>query len=335
MLHFKFPETHRPWSKRYTIIVIILAVATWFIYAMIGPGTDYYGAYTWMVLNPEKYPQIAERAWTLNPPWMVPFMAPFITLPGRAGYLAFMAVMIAATLFGAYVFGGRPIPILFSAQMWWVLWWGQLEGWGVLGLVLGWAALMSNSWPVMFLALAIGAFKPQVGFIPVLFLWAWSGKDRWKSMVAFVVLALLSLLIWGPWPKWYLEGILKFVGDNHFGGWNSSLGYLFIPLFLPALLIPLSREKRLIAITATTLIVSPYLPYYSTILLLCFNLPAWAYIFAFTGYIPGLINKAYLAWNSIALLPIGVLLWLYWPFLKQLASKIKNRWLKVNPVNEQ
>jgi len=188
--------------------------------------------------------------------------------------------------------------------------------------VLGWAALVKRSWPLMFLALAIGAFKPQVGFIPILLLWLWSGKDRWKSMAAIISLAFVSVLIWGPWPLWYLQGILKFVGDNHFQGWNSSLGYYFLPLYLPVFLLPLNREKKLIAITATTLIVSPYLPYYSTILLLCFNIPWWAYIFAFIGYIPAYL-ETYLAWNAIVLLPIGVLIWVYWPHIIQGIKSLK------------
>ena len=322
MLNFELPENHRHWSTKYTFIVIVMAVAVWVIYAVISPGKDFYGAYTWMVINPEMYPQVADYPWTLNPPWMVPFMAPFITLPGRAGFLLFMAAMIAMIIYGAYIFGGRAIPTLLSAQMWWILWWGQLEGWGVIALVFGWAALAKRSWALMFLALTIGAFKPQVGFIPVLILWLWSGKDRWKSMACLICLAIVSVFIWGPWPLWYLQGIFKFVGDNHFQGWNSSLGYYFIPLFLPALLLPLSREKKLMAVTATALIVSPYLPYYSTILLLCFNIPWWTYIFAFIGYIPA-FYKTYIAWNAIVLLPISVLLWIYSPYFIQGIKRYK------------
>lgn len=325
MLNFKFPEGHRPWSKNYTFVVIAIALTVWIAHAVISPGTDYYGAYTWIVQNPERLPQVADYPWILNPTWMAPFMAPFVSLPGRAGYLIFMAAIIAMTIYGVYVFGGRAIPTLISAQMWWVLWWGQLEGWGILGLVLGWAALVKQSWSLMFLALTLAAFKPQVGLIPVLVLWWWSGKDRWRSITAFVVLAIASVVIWGPWPVWYLQGIFKFVGDNHFLSWNSSLGYYFIPLYLPVFFLPLSREKKLIALTATTLVVSPYLPFYSTLIMFCFNIPWWSYFFGLIGYIPG-FYKTNLAWNAIVLLPISVLLWIYWPWMLQGISWIRNLW---------
>jgi len=318
------PPSHHPWSRRHTLVVAGLALAVWLVYAFTGPGADYFGAYTWMVMDPGRLPKVAEHPWTLNPPWMIPYMAPFVTLPGRAGYLVFMLATLAMTLYGAYVFGGRAIPTLLSAQMWWVLWWGQLEGWGILGFALGWLALAKDSWAIMFVALSIAAFKPQVSFIPVLALWWWSGRQRWKSLAAMLALLLASMLVWGPWPLWYLQGITKFVGAQHFGLWNASLGYAALPLFLPALLLPLNREQRLIALTATTLVTSPYLPYYSTILLFCFNIPAWAYLFAFTSYLPNLIGTR-LAWNAVVLLPLGVLGWLYWPFIRRGWAKLRHR----------
>jgi len=315
--NLQFPNSHRTWTKRYTLFVIAFSFGVFFLYAMISPGIDYYGAYTWMVTSPEKLPLVAEQTWTLNPPWLVPFMAPFVTLPGNAGLITFMAAMIIMTVVGCYMFGGRPILTLLSAQMWWVLWWGQLEGWGIFALVLGWVAVLRKSWLIMFLSLAIASFKPQVGFIPVIALWWWIGSGRWKSFVAMVLLLIVSILIWGPWPIWYYQGITSFVGDLHYGPWNSSLGYIAIPLLIPALLLPLNREKRLIALTATTLLFSPYLPFYSTILLLCFNIPTWMYIFGFIGYLPAFFDTT-LPWNFIAFLPISVLLWLYWPFIIKL-----------------
>jgi hypothetical protein len=167
----------------------------------------------------------------------------------------------------------------------------------------------------MFLSLAIGSFKPQVCFIPLTALWWWTDKERWKSLAAMFVLLGLSIWIWGPWPLWYLQGITKFVGDQHFAGWNSSIGLAALPLYLPALLVNLPREKRLLALTATTMLVSPYLPYYSTLPLFVFNLPAWFYIFAFIGYLPGFIHSN-LPWNSLVLLPLGILAWLYWPAMQ-------------------
>ena len=136
-----------------------------------------------------------------------------------------------------------------------------------------------------------------------------------------VLLTAASVAIWGPWPLWYAQEITNFVGDNHAGPWNASLGWIALPLFIPALFLPLTRYQRVMALTATGLLVSPYMPYYSTIILLVFNIPWWAYLFAFSSYFPNLIGTR-LAWNAVALLPLSVLAWLYWPFvIRYIASR--------------
>jgi hypothetical protein len=130
-----------------------------------------------------------------------------------------------------------------------------------------------------------------------------------------LLLLVFSLWVWGPWPVWYYQGIFGFVGDEHASPWNASLGLAALPLFIPALLAPLDREKRLIALTATAMVVSPYMPYYSTIALMAFAIPIWAYLFAFTAYLPSLIGMQ-LAWNTVVLMPLSVLAWIYWPSLR-------------------
>ena len=102
--------------------------------------------------------------------------------------------------------------------------------------------------------------------------------------------------------------------------WNASLGLWALPLFIPALLLPLNRQQRLLALAATAQLASPYLPYYSTILLLCFAIPAWAYLFAFLGFLP-LVLGTTIAWNGVTLLPILLLAWLYAPLIKNWLQK--------------
>jgi hypothetical protein len=163
----------------------------------------------------------------------------------------------------------------------------------------------------MWVAFMLATFKPQAGLIPVVTLWWWSGRERWKVVAAMIATLIVTVLVWGPWPWWYWQALTSFVGGRHYTNWNASLGLIALPLFLPALLVPLSREKRLIALTATACLAITYMPYYSTILLLCFAIPWWAYIFGFTGYLVPLIGP--LGWNMVVLLPITLLLWIYWP----------------------
>ena len=313
------------WTRRHWMILIGVAVVLLAFYAKFGPGDDYFRCYTDMVIHPELLEKVTERVWTLNPPWVVPFMAPFVTLPGRAGYIVFVAATLAMFIYSTHYFGGKPVLLLLSAHMMWILWWGQIDAWGMIALVVGWIAVQRKSWQLSTLALVLASFKPQISFIPVVALWWWSGKDRWKAIPAMLGLFIFSLWVWGPWPVWYWQGIFGFVGDSHVGPWNASMGLIALPLFIPALLVPMNKEKRLIALTATALIVSPYMPYYSTIVLMAFGIPWWAYLFGFLGYLPTFIGTG-LAWNSIVLMPILVLVWLYLPFGRDWARE--RGWLK-------
>lgn len=78
----------------------------------------------------------------------------------------------------------------------------------------------------------------------------------------------------------------------------------------------MERLQRIKALTATTMLVSPYMPYYSTLPLLVFDLPWPAYLFAFSGYLVSLTGTT-LAWNSVVLLPILTLVWMYAPYLQK------------------
>ena len=124
-------------SRRELIIAIIVAIGLWSVYAFIGPGNDYNVAYTDMVLKPEMLSEVPVRPWTLNPLWQNWFMAPFVTMPGRSGYLAFMAFTLGATIWAAYLFGGRPTLVILSSHMAWILWWGQAGRVGGAGFGVG------------------------------------------------------------------------------------------------------------------------------------------------------------------------------------------------------
>jgi hypothetical protein len=308
------------WTTRQWFVVCALALSVFLFFAMFGPGADFLVGYRNLVVYPERLAEVPQNTWMLNPPWLAVIMAPFIAIPGKTGYIVFVAATLVMFIFGARRFGGRVILLLLSAQMMWVLWWGQIEGLGILALLIGLVALEKKSWFLMFLSLAVASVKPQLVLVPAAAIWWWSGKDRWKALLAMVTLVVFSIWAWGPWPLWYAQAILRFTSNGHSAIWNTSLGLVALPLYIPALLLSLNRQQRLIALIATTCIVSPYMPYYTTILLLCFAIPAWAYFFAFLGYFPNIIGTQ-LAWNAIVFLPLSVLVWLYWPILRSWLSR--------------
>lgn len=343
ILDQKIPRSRRQW-----LLITAVTLAVWITFAFLSPAADYIRCYTWMVKEPWRYQLVSERFWTQNPPYQSIFMAPFVSIPEHNGYIVFMAFSLAAFVVSAHLLGGKPILVLISAQMLWILWWGQIEIFGVLAVLLGWYALQRGqaeqqaaesqpdqknkpiAWIIMFLALTFATFKPQISLVPTLALWWWSGRDRWKSMLALVGLVIFSLWAWGPWPVWYAQGVIRYATGGHAGMWNASLGLWTLPLFIPALMLPLNRQERIIALAATAQLASPYLPYYSTILLLCFAIPPWAYFFAFLGFLP-LVLGTTIAWNGIALLPLLLLVWLYAPLVKNWLQKRRSQ---TNPPGE-
>lgn len=321
------------WTKKKVLVVFAISVSLLFLYSYLaftfpedlpkGPGADFNRAYTWMVLEPERLPENAARPWTLNPLWQNFFMAPFVTTPWPWGYILFMGFTIGVVILGAYWFGGNPLVILLSAHLFWVLWWGQLEGWAILALVLGWIGMERQSWVWMFFALALSAFKPQVGFMPVLAMWCWSGNSRWKSALMMVVLLLFTLIVWGPYPVWYLQGILNsHFSESHAVTLQASLGLWGLPFLVLALVLPLDRYHRILALTCAFQLISPYLPFYSMVILLVFNLPTWIYTFALIAYLPFLLGISP-TWMGMVLFPISIMIWLSWPTVQKLVASLE------------
>lgn len=321
------------WSPKKRLAVFATAVILWLVYSYFalafpdtpnGPGADFKRAYTWMVLEPERLPANALRTpWTLNPLWQNFFMAPFVTTPWPWGYVLFLAFTLAASALGAYWFGGNPFLLLLSPQLSWVLWWGQLEGWAILALVAGWLGLARKAWGWTFLALALASFKPQVGALPVLALWWWSGNGRWKAALALLVVFLFTLIAWGPYPVWYLQGMLvsDFV-SRHAEILQASGGLLALPFLALALALPFDRPRRLLALAAAGQLVSPYTPFYSMALLLSFRLPWWVYALSFVAYLPSVVGPA-IAWKGMVLLPVSIMAWLSWPFLRAWRQRLQ------------
>jgi len=100
-----------PWPRNRWLATIVVGLAVWALYALVGPGEYYFRCYTRMVSKPERLPQVVEFPWTQNPRWLAPFMAPFVSLPGRPGCVAFMGFTIAAIIYACYRLGGKPIPV--------------------------------------------------------------------------------------------------------------------------------------------------------------------------------------------------------------------------------
>lgn len=281
-------------------------LSLWLVYAALGPGEDFLG-YRAFALHLADY-NLARGMY--SPPWLALLVLPLAVLPGRRGYLLLIGLTLGAGLFAARTLGGKPLVVLLSAQMSWVLWWGQIDALTLLALSLAVLGHTRRSWWLLAVGLMLAAVKPHVVAVPVIALWWWSTGSRLRSLAVAAALVALSLVVWGNWPAVLAERLLPFSQSTSYRPWNATLGPLALPLFAPALLVPLGRPQRLLALAATAMLVSPYMPYYSTLLLFVFPLPWPLLALAFLGYLPSLIGTT-LAWNGVVLVPLGVLTWVY------------------------
>jgi hypothetical protein len=301
------------------IALIILSV-----HARLSPGYEFSGVYRDLVLDPSKLVSNFGHAMTYNPPWLTPILAPFMILPGKSGYIIFAAATLLMFWWVTRVFSGKFWLVLVSSQLFWIIWWGQIDGLVILGVGLGWEALRKRNITYMVLAMLLATLKPQIGLVPILAIWWWFGRSRWKALLWYGVIFLLTIGLYGLWPVWFVQSVIKVATRTEQSAWNTSLGLWALPLLIPALFIKMERYPRLISLIATALLISPYMPNYSTTILFCFGLPWWFVFFALLGYFPAFLTPQPTV-NIIPILPISVLIWLYYPFVKNLLQNVLKR----------
>lgn len=239
--------------------------------------------------------------------WMVPLLAVLGGLPVTLVYLAWSVVSIAAVWFAVRVFGGRAVPVLISYQMFYVLFQGQLTGMVVGALGLLWWGMAHRRLNIAGLGMIIAATKFQTGILFGVILWllaplAW--RERLRILIVPLAVALVSLVVY---PGWFLTTIA--VIQNNPPDISGSLalwrwlGPAALVLWLPPLLLPLPREKRIIALAATATLAVPY--FQQTDLLALFVLPiGWLAWLGNLGYF--IVSFDNTALQMLAIVPLLV-----------------------------
>lgn len=239
--------------------------------------------------------------------WLVPLFAALGQLPVTVVYVVWSVVSIAAVWFAVRAFGGRAVPVLISYQMFYVLFQGQLTGVVVGALGLLWWGMAHRRWNIAGLGMIIAATKFQTGILFGVILWllaplAW--RERGKILIVPVAVGVLSLVVY---PGWFLTTIA--VIQNNPPDVSGSLalwrwvGPAVLLLWLPPLLLPLAREKRIIALVATATLAVPY--FQQTDLLALFVLPiGWLAWLGNLGYLIVLFDNT--ALQMLAIVPLIV-----------------------------
>jgi len=213
--------------------------------------------------------------------WMLPVFALLALLPPLVAYAIWGVFNILCIFFATRIFGGRTSLNLLSFQMLYVAFIGQIIGVIAAGLALLWWGLHRRRWALAGLGLTIACTKFHIGLIvgSILLLIAdISWRERLRVLVVPVVVLALSLVIYPMWPL----DVLATIRNTPANDWGSIslwrwIGPSALFLWIPALLLPLSRSQRLVALTATMALTLPY--FQQTDLLTLFILPiGWAYV---------------------------------------------------------
>lgn len=243
--------------------------------------------------------------------WLKPLFILLSKLPFYLAYFVWGVITLFGVLFAGRVFGANSALVLFSYQLLYSLYYGQITGVLAGGLGLLWWGMAKRRWWLAGLGLAIAGAKFQSGllFAGLLILYAEiSWKDRLKLLILPGLICIASLLAYPRWPM-ELLATLKINPANTEGSisiwrWIGPWALLF---FLPPIILKLPKDWRfLMMITAVPL----GLPYFQqTDLLDLFILPiGWLAVLAGNiGF--NFMFFGYQALQTLFIIPLGLYLW--------------------------
>lgn len=242
--------------------------------------------------------------------WILPVFMAMDALPGELGYLVWGTANIGAVFFATRVFGGNVPILLFSYQMLYTAFFGQITGLTCGGLALLWWGMARGWWQIAGFGLLLAATKFQIGATYGLALWLLADvrwRDRWQVLIIPLAVGILSL-VWHPtWPFDLLERLQDNPPDSR---GNISLwvwiGPLALVLWLPVLALKLTPGQRLVGVGAAAALALPY--FQQNDLLHLFMLPVgWLGLLGNWGYAFGVLGDA--AFQVLALVPLVAYGW--------------------------
>jgi hypothetical protein len=247
-------------------------------------------------------------------------------LPFEISYIIWIILNIIGVFFAARVFNGNSYLALFSYQMSFLLFWGQISGiiTGFLGLF--WWSMHQKRWWLAGFALLIAAAKPQSGGVFALLLWLFADipwKDKFRLLIIPIIGFVLSLI---AYPGWIMD-VLSRSGTAYAWG-NISLyqwiGWCALLLFLPAIIVPMSKQQRFLILVSTWILTIPY--FLQTDLITLFVFPA-SFVPVLLGYLPA-IMPFYLGYQGQHigfLVPFFVYFYILVTELVNLGHSVKNK----------
>jgi hypothetical protein len=194
--------------------------------------------------------------------WLKPIFIVLSKLPFYPAYFLWGVISLFGVLFAARVFGANSAMVLFSYQLLYSLYYGQITGVLAGGLGLLWWGMAKRSWWLAGLGLAIAGVKFQSGllFAGLLILYAdISWKDRLKLLILPGLICAASLIAYPFWPMELLATMrinpANAEGSISIWRWIGPWSLLF---FLPPIFLKLPKDWRFLMMIAAVPIGLPY-----------------------------------------------------------------------------
>ena len=226
------------------------------------------GIFIWLIKTQNEYPadfqyymeKEVSSVYFFYGYWILPYFKILQLLHYTVAYGLFSMINIIGAFFSLRVFGGKPYFVLLSYQLLTSLYYGQIAGIIAGGLALCWWGIAQKNWGLAGLGLLIASTKYQVGLLGLILIW-YSGiswKDFLKILVVPIFVGLITLVIYPLWPLEILKKLSMFsfihLGITlwvYIGGW----ALLF---WLPAFLLPLTKQQRFFTLFTLTTFATPY-----------------------------------------------------------------------------
>lgn len=251
--------------------------------------------------------------------WILPVFKALTAVPYTIGFIIWNMANIAGVFVALRIVGGgNKVPFaLFTYQMFYTLYYGNIIGILLGGLALYWWGLTHRRWYTAGIGLVIALTKYQLGLsfgLIFLLIVDISWHNRLRVLVVPFVVFLLSLVFYPLWPVESIQIILNnppnSLGNISLWRW---LGPFALILWFPPLFLQLPAQSRLVALAATAALALPY--FQQTDLLALFVLPI--------GWLPLVGNLGFYlfgqhSWDALSLLfilPMTIYLWVIGPSL--------------------
>lgn len=259
--------------------------------------------------------------------WSLPIFQSLALLPGlHTAYILWCVLNVIGIWFAARVFGGRIAPVLLSYQTLIICFYGQITGITIAGLALLWWSLHRRRWALAGVGAALALIKWQMGIplcVALVLLADTSWLDRLRTLLVVLTITLISLLLY---PGWIVTVLWDVITQPPYRFGDISLWYyvgsVSLILWLPPLLLPMSRGRRYAALCATTALAMPY--FQQTGLLALFVLPlGWFGLLGNLAYLYIWFPDAQLGFMIVV--PILAYLWTVLPSLRTWLSQFARR----------